>query len=542
MTCAAATLCIDKRGDYHRVWRLSHGGSPLDLSGWSSLTAEFWLAGADSAAITLSEVTTLSQGVRRLAPMADGGLDVRIRKATLAAVPDGTGDTLSLLMTLKGVNESGEEEVIVSATGCCAGDYALTVERPDVAAAVDLDFIASSYRHGLARTTALTDLTSATFTRASAGMAQNAAGTWLNFASGVPRITDQGLLVEEPRTNGIRNSALAGAVVGDPGTLPTNVTAFAPTGVTTEVVATGTALGLAYVDVRFKGTAGASGFIQLYADSATAIVAAPGQTWSASVFAALVAGALPSGVGSLGVQISEHTAAGAFVTAGPVTGSVSGDLARLSATRTLGGGTTARVRMNVSSAAQVTNGASVDVTIRIAAPQLEQGAFATSPIITTGAAATRAGDRLTIAGPFGAAAGTLFFHGSRYDNSTSGHLVGVSDGTFDNEADMNILAATTPVWGRVRSRGAAVATVSGAATPTSVFKAALAWSLNDVALVVAGGTPATDTTADPPVSANVLSVGGASFFDGQHLNGYIRGASLWQRRLSNADLQTRTAA
>jgi hypothetical protein len=47
----------------------------------------------------------------------------------------------------------------------------------------------------------LANLPGWSFTRASTGTATNSAGTILSFASGQPRITDLGLLVEESRTN-----------------------------------------------------------------------------------------------------------------------------------------------------------------------------------------------------------------------------------------------------------------------------------------------------------------------------------------------------
>ena len=45
------------------------------------------------------------------------------------------------------------------------------------------------------------------FTRASAGYAQTSAGALVSFASGVPRITDKGILIEGARTNLFLNSA-----------------------------------------------------------------------------------------------------------------------------------------------------------------------------------------------------------------------------------------------------------------------------------------------------------------------------------------------
>jgi len=59
-----------------------------------------------------------------------------------------------------------------------------------------------SFRDGL-----LYDATSLlSTTRASAAWADDSAGTWSQFASGAPRITDKGLLVEEARTNLFLNS------------------------------------------------------------------------------------------------------------------------------------------------------------------------------------------------------------------------------------------------------------------------------------------------------------------------------------------------
>jgi len=68
-----------------------------------------------------------------------------------------------------------------------------------------------------------------TFTRASSGTYFGPDGLMRTAGVNEPRfdhdpITGQslGLLIEERRTNGIRNNTFVGAVVGNPGTLPTN--------------------------------------------------------------------------------------------------------------------------------------------------------------------------------------------------------------------------------------------------------------------------------------------------------------------------------
>jgi hypothetical protein len=80
---------------------------------------------------------------------------------------------------------------------------------------------------------------------------KEAAGWW-SFASNLPRITNQGLLVEEARTNSIRNNSMQGAVAGTPGTLPTNWSESRAAGLTQTVVGTGTQNGIDYIDIRLN--------------------------------------------------------------------------------------------------------------------------------------------------------------------------------------------------------------------------------------------------------------------------------------------------
>jgi len=68
-------------------------------------------------------------------------------------------------------------------------------------ASVALDFVNNRYRLASSQTGNPANLPGWTFTRASTGYAETAAGALVAFASGAPRITDKGLLVEEARTN-----------------------------------------------------------------------------------------------------------------------------------------------------------------------------------------------------------------------------------------------------------------------------------------------------------------------------------------------------
>jgi hypothetical protein len=106
-------------------------------------------------------------------------------------------------------------------------------------------------------------------------------------------------------------------------------------------------------------------------------------------------------------------------------------------TRTLNGGTTEKVTntiFNASYAADV----SIDFTLRIAAPQLESGAFVTSYIPTTSAAVGRVADAASMTGTnfsawFNATRGTLLVEGAYLSPTVvSRALASINDGTTDH--------------------------------------------------------------------------------------------------------------
>src|SRR5262245_29452638 len=149
-------------------------------------------------------------------------------------------------------------------------------------ATIDLDFVNNRY-FGPAQIAC---------SRASVGYASDAGGTWLSFANNVARITNKGLLIEESRTNGIRNNSMQGAAAGTPGTLPTNWTYLVTNGLSIQVVGTGTELGVDYADLRIFGTPSATGDVRLAFEGNTQIAASVGQTWAQSAFIKVTAGSL----------------------------------------------------------------------------------------------------------------------------------------------------------------------------------------------------------------------------------------------------------
>jgi len=189
-------------------------------------------------------------------------------------------------------------------------------------------------------------------------------------------------------SNMIRNNTMVGAVAGTPGTAPTNWFISPSAGVTSSVVGTGTENDVTYIDVRFNGTPSATATCVIGFETAIAIAALTGQTWTNSTYLKLAAGSLTNITG-VNLGIIEYTSGGVFVAGAfyPLSSPTSAALStqRQSATRTLSGGATvAAVQPNFT--VGVTNGLAVDITLRIGLPQLQLGSDATPAIRTSGSA------------------------------------------------------------------------------------------------------------------------------------------------------------
>lgn len=248
---------------------------------------------------------------------------------------------------------------------------------------------------------------SGTFSRSSVGTYFDSSGTMQTALSDVPRfdynpttLQPRGILIEESRTNSVRNSMISGAVAASPGTAPTNWSYFTTTGVTRQIVGTGTINGMNYVDVRFNGTATAAGSLGFDPEgsTSTSAPASTGQTWTASIYVGLVGGSWPvSRTVYLGVveRNSSNTSLGSTTTDFRSL-ATSSSLVRVSAVRTLSNAAAAYVTPVIRSDLSI--GDAVNFTMRIAAPQLEQGKFVTSFIPTTSSTVTRQADSLQITG------------------------------------------------------------------------------------------------------------------------------------------------
>lgn len=122
-----------------------------------------------------------------------------------------------------------------------------------------------------------------------------------------------GLWVEPSRTNSCRNGDCAGStngVVGSGGVLPTGFSVETASGLTTEVIGSGTANGISYFDLKISGTP--SGNYDFLFATTTSNSANVGNTWIQSLWMQIVGGDLTN-ISSVNIKIDERDAAGALL-------------------------------------------------------------------------------------------------------------------------------------------------------------------------------------------------------------------------------------
>jgi hypothetical protein len=171
-----------------------------------------------------------------------------------------------------------------------------------------------------------------------------------------------------------------------PSTFPTNY------GASGTVVGVGIENGLNYFDLRFSGTASLTSVDLFFPETTTGIPALTGQVWSQSVYLKFVSGTDLPNSNQITALMFELNSSGVFVaSAGANNSTITSTLTRYNLTATLAGGaSTAFVRPIYRFPATI--GQFYDFTIRVAAPQMEVGGFASTWIPTSGATATRIAD------------------------------------------------------------------------------------------------------------------------------------------------------
>ncbi len=376
----------------------------------------------------------------------------------------------------------------------------------------------------------------------SAGVLTTAGTSEARFDYNPSTLAAQGLLIEEQRTNSIRNNTMQGAVAGTPGTLPTNWTGNATVdGLSREVVGAGVENGINYVDVRFSGTSGTGGNSTLLTfESQTEVVASNGQTWAASAYVKLVAGSLAN-VALFALGIRYNNSGGTSLTAQNTTLTPTATFTRYTSAFAATDATTAFV--NSSLVANFTDNSAVDFTLRIGLPQLEQGAFATSVIPTTTTALTRNADVASMTGTnfsswFNASEGTIFSQSvvSR-QVAIAGTGIVLLDGGAPEIIRLFYRGTGATAFGVTdNSVTQCDLTPTGVLAANAVAKLAGAYKLDDFATSGNGGAVTTDPTGTLP-TVNQLTLG----FSSVYLNGWIQRISYYPVRLPNSTLQALTA-
>jgi hypothetical protein len=261
-----------------------------------------------------------------------------------------------------------------------------------------------------------------------------------------------GLLIEEPVTNLIRNSIANGAssstgttsINSGTGTIPSFYTFTTPvTGLTGNVAAVGTESGLSYCDFRIFGTPGSTGNVLLTFDSSMTV--APSNRVVRSSYLKI------SGGSSSGIQLrSEMDWSNAAGFVGKTSDVITLDSAAL---------LTRRYQANVAIPATptdinsvnfylslgVTSGTPVDLTFRVAAPQVEltQGNLqrnATSFVPSATAATSRSGDvansySTNFSSWFNLTEGTFYSKTDTVDVSNYAMVIGVAPAGVINGAN-----------------------------------------------------------------------------------------------------------
>lgn len=391
-------------------------------------------------------------------------------------------------------------------------------------------------------------------TRGSNGTYFDVSGNMQTAATDVSRFDFQpithaarGLLLEGARTNVIRNSTMVG---GSAGVAPTNWLIPTVTNITPTIIGTGTAQGMTYLDVRYQGTASGSSGLGVYFDGSTpSNSAATGQVWTNSVYMAMIAGTT-TGINSIRTGLDENlggTQLAGYVSA-DFKGALTSSLVRQPmASATFNQATTDRARPYFSM--DWTNGAVIDITLRIAAPQCEQGAFPSSFIPTSTVAATRAADvtlmsSLSTIG-YNVAEGTVMstyeLEGITTAAALQHRVLEFNDGTTSNSFG---LTAYNPVSTAARAI-MTTATVAQADISLGtgiaggvIYKSAMAYKVNDIAGCLNAGTVGTDAVATIPTTTQLNF--GTSAQANRQLFGWLRNVSYYNTRQSNAVLQTIT--
>lgn len=383
-----------------------------------------------------------------------------------------------------------------------------------------------------------------TVTRSGSAWTFDSTGTLVSVAANTLRIWHDpttlqrlGFLQEESRTQSIKNSSATGGVAGTPGTVPTGWSAYSSGSGISRDLAYGTENGMPYAQIRIYGTAsGVISGVLLSFVGAGDIPASNGQTWTGSLYIKQTAGASKQ----VNLTASERDAGGVLLGSTGPTFTATSSYARQTATRINTNGSTALETLEVRFNA--TNGEVIDATYRIAVPQMELGAWATSPMLTTSAAITRNTDQVAVTSLgawFNSAEGTMFVDFTPLGIGTLQTTVYFDDTTANERMGIRSSAganAMLMVDGNVTQAQSTLGTIVAG----TAYKSAMGWKLNDVAGCQNNGTVQTDTGCTIPTVTRMY-VGSRQTSGTDPHSAIFRKVKIYATRKSNAEIQAMTA-
>lgn len=387
-----------------------------------------------------------------------------------------------------------------------------------------------------------------TFTRASTAWAYNSSGVLTAATTNTPRfdydpatLTARGLLIEEARTNLVPGTMTGGTYWTALGTVIAAGSA-APDGTTNAATLTENASGVTSYGANIVSTVTITGS----AATTASIFVKPG---TCTFFRLILADAVTP---TIGAQAYYNLSTGAAGTTGTQSGAPTGVSATISAagggwyrctlTGTLGAATTGVILLRMVSADATTTDTGSKA-LSLWQPQIEVGAFATSPILTTTAAVARAADVATInplGSWFSAAAGTAMVEASLIGTAASRNILSVSDNTANELYQISTTAGGVLQF-VVTDGGVSQAAIGSGVTATAgtTFKAAATYALNDFAACANGGTVGTDASGSLPTVDRAYLAASATGANPATI--YLRRLRIYDRRLASATLQVITS-
>jgi hypothetical protein len=315
-----------------------------------------------------------------------------------------------------------------------------------------------------------------------------------------------------------------------PSTLPTNWVRQNTSGLTQTIVGVGTENGVNYVDINLQGIAISQNDAYSFDQTISASI---GQTWTSSWYFKLVT----STPNAVRLAMQEFNGA-VFLNVVTQDITPTTTLARYAQTKTLVGTGVTNVRAMIY--VNFVIGQTYNTTIRLAAPQMEVGAYQTSYIPTSSASVTRNLDvvqKTGVSSLIGQTEGTLYWEGTLTDGQRDDIFylnTSLTNSVFIYKPTIN-----NTILFRIYYGGSSFA-IGNATAYTGLVKIAAAYKNGDSVLYINGVQTGISATAFAFTGAlNDVVLNNTAYLFGNATKS-VKSAAIYNTRLTNAELATLT--